>query len=169
VVVTSKQDAIVVNLTVLKKSRRPPQAGDIFVMLPPDGLYLYGRVISTDAKAGFGMPGCNLIYVYKARYKEKRPIPELLPEELLIPPIMTNRLPWTKGYLEFLENRPLTDADRFPQHCFVDNYVHCGRYYDEYCNQLSGPVGSVGEWGLDSYRTIDDQISKALGIPRAPD
>jgi len=156
-----------VNLALLKKSRRLPQAGDIFVMLPPDGLYLYGRVISTDADAGFSMPDNNLIYVYQARSKEKRSPPELLPQELLVPPIMTNNLPWTRGYFEFLENRPLMASDRLPQHSFRDSIR--GRYYDEHCNALPGPVEPVGEWGLHSYRTIDDSISKALGIPLAPD
>jgi hypothetical protein len=34
------------NLAILQKSRRGPYKGDIFVMLPPDNLFLYGRVIS---------------------------------------------------------------------------------------------------------------------------
>ena len=29
-------------------------------------------------------------------------------------------------------------------------------------------IEPVGVWGLDSYRTIDDAISEALGIPLAP-
>jgi hypothetical protein len=155
-----------VNLVVLKRSRRP-QVGDIFAMLPPDGLYLHGRVISIDADAGPSMPGNNLIYVYQVRSKEKRPVPELPPEELLVPPMMTNNLPWTRGYFQFLENRPLIAADRLPQHCFKDSIRE--RYYDEHCNALQRPVEPVGEWGLHSYQTIDDAISKALGIPLAPD
>ena len=73
-------------------------------MLPPDRLYLYGRVIRTDADAGFSLP-CNLIYVYRVRSKDKMEVPHLVLKQLLAPPMMTNKLPWTKGYFEFLEHR----------------------------------------------------------------
>jgi len=82
---------------------------------------------------------------------------------------MTDDLAWKKGYFEFLENRPFTSAIRLSQHCFRDNYVHVGRYYDEYRNQLPGPVEPVGSWGLKTFRGIAKQISKALGIPLPPD
>lgn len=153
------------NLAVLKKNRRRPQVGDIFVTLPADGLFLYGRVIATDVNAG-GFPGANLIYVYRPRSKEINAIPHLLRGQILLPPIMTNNLPWTRGYFQFLENRALVRMDRLPQHCFED--VIRGWYWDEYGNRLLGPIEPVGQWGLHSYRTIDDEISKALGVPLAP-
>ena len=57
-----------------------------------------------------------------------------------------------------------------PVHCFVSNVYRDGpRYFDEFRNQLPGPVPPVGVAGLHSYRTIDDEISRALGIPLAPD
>ena len=37
------------NLEILKRSRKKPQVGDVFAMLPPDGKYLFGRVIRTNA------------------------------------------------------------------------------------------------------------------------
>lgn len=153
------------NLAVLKKGRRRPAAGDVFVMAPSDGLFLYGRVIATDVSAG-GFPDANLIYVYRARSREKNVIPVLLRGQLLVPPMMTNNLPWTRGYLEFLANHPLGTMDRLPQHCFRDTR---GWYFDEYGNRLPGPIEPVGQWGLQSFRTTDDEISKALGIPVAPD
>lgn len=87
------------NLLVLKKSSRRPKSGDVFVTLPPDDLFLYGRVISTEAKIG-AMEGCILIYIYNVRSTTKLPIPQLSPTKLLLPPIMTNRLPWRRGYFE---------------------------------------------------------------------
>ena len=86
--------------------------------------------------------------------------------ELLVPPLLTNRLPWTKGYFEVIENRPIGALDRLPQHCFADL---AGRCFDERSNPLPGPIEPVGVWGLKSFRTIDDEVSKALGLPLAPD
>jgi len=130
----------------------------------PDG-FLYGRVIDTNANA-LGGGGSVLIYIYKARSNVREDIPELHLDQLLIPPLMTNKLPWSRGYFQFLENRPLEDKDRLKQHCFVNTE---GWYFDEQRNRLPKAHEPVGQWGLHSFRTIDDEISKALGIPLVPD
>lgn len=70
------------------------------------------------------------------------------------------------GYFQHIENRTLSAMDRLPQHCFKNSY---GLYFDQARNPLVGPVEPVGVFGLHSFRTIDDAISEALGIPLAPD
>jgi hypothetical protein len=132
-----------------------------------DRRYLFGRVISTEAMAGWSMRA-NLIYVYSARSDVKAAPEEsaVRRDRLLIPPLMTNRLPWSRGYFETLTNRPLDEHDVLKQHCFRSSG---GRYYDEALRELPGPTEPCGIWGLASYRTIDDAISEALGIPLAPD
>ena len=153
------------NLISLRKTRTQPKSGDIFVMLPPDGLFLYGRVIAIDAKIG-PMSDCILIYLYRARSERKEAVPALLRAQLLTAPIMTNKIAWSKGYFEPIEWRELSPMDRLQHHCFVDSR---GWYFDEYDNRLPGPIEPVGERGLHSFRTIDDQISKALGIALSAD
>ncbi len=158
------------NLKVLKRSRHKPKAGDIFVMEPPDGLYLFGRVINTEAEIG-PIKNCNLLYIYNIRAENKLPIPELSVKDLLLPPMMTNALGWTRGYFEHLENRSLTKKDVLKQHCFFDDFRKC--YYDEYGNKIRKPIflshKKIDDLGLHSYRTIDDDISTALGIPLSED
>ena len=95
------------------------------------------------------------------------PIPCFIDSKLLVPPMMTNRLPWTKGYFMHLEHRILEKKETLGQHCFLDDIRNC--YRDEYGNKIKKCIEPVGVWGLDSYRTIDDAISEALGIPLAPD
>lgn len=151
------------NLAVLRKSRRRLKPGDVFMMPPPDGKYLYGRVIDTNANP-LGVGGAVMIYVYSVRTEGRAPIPKLSPKRLLLPPIITNRLPWSRGYFEHLEHRPLQPDECLPLHCFRD---FRGRFLDQSGRQLPGPVEPVGEFGLHSFRTIDDEISKALGLPRA--
>src|SRR5713101_7550108 len=87
------------NLRVLKRSRTPPKRGDIFVMQLSDGSYLFGRAILTDAPQEHApMPGANLLYIYNARARTPNPHYAVLrPGRLLIPPVWTNRLAWTKG------------------------------------------------------------------------
>ena len=154
------------NLRVLKKSRHIPQAGDIFVMQLPDTHYLFGRVINTNANP-LGVGEAILIYIYDIQMNTPYPIPCFIDSKLLVPPMMTNRLPWTKGYFMHLEHRILEKKETLGQHCFFDDIRNC--YRDEYGNKIKKCIEPVGVWGLDSYRTIDDAISEALGIPLAPD
>lgn len=151
------------NLSVLTKTRRPPEVEDVFAMHLPDHGYLYGRVVSVEANP-LGVGGGVLIYIYGARSQDKEAVPDLRLTQLLVPPVITNNLPWMKGYFEFVEKRPLVPEDRLQQHCFQDVR---GWYFDERGRRLSRPFQPVGQWGLHSYRTIDDEIAKALGIPLA--
>lgn len=147
------------NLQVLKRSRRQPEVGDVFVALPPDGLYLFGRVIRTDA---LGPMEALLIYVYDFRSPAKRVPEQLSPESLLIRPAFTNALAWKHGRFETVENVPLSREDVLEQHCFYA----AGRYYDEDGQTLAEPTEPCGVGGVASYRMLDDRISDALNIAR---
>ena len=161
-------ESVDTNLRVLKPSRKAPRAGDVFAMQLPDGRFMFGRVVSTEAMAGPSMPGAILIYIYRACFDSMEPDrSEFLPDRLLVPPMMTNRLPWSKGYFETVAHWPLDEpGDVLAQHCFLS--ASRGRYFDEAGNELRGPVEPVGDYGLHSFRTIDDAVSDALGIDRVP-
>lgn len=90
-------------------------------------------------------------------------IPLLDFKNLLVPPMATNQIPWSKGYFEHLENRPLKDREILGQHYFKSHAR--GKVFDEYGCEVLNPCGPVGEFGLQSYRTIDDKISEALEYP----
>jgi Immunity protein 26 len=162
------------NLQVLKRSNRPPVGGDVFFMQLPNGLYLFGRVIFADVpQSRAPMPGANLIYVYDVQSPMQQPdYAELLPNKLLIPPLWTNKLPWTKGYFQHVENRPLGDFELLRRHCFRRAPVgpnSSPKFVDESGVELAERIEPCGEWGLVSYRWIDDHLSDALGMRRVPD
>ena len=140
-------------------------AGDIFVyqMEACPNRYYFGRVIRTDAAIG-GFKDTILIYLYKQFSEDKNLVPELICMDLLVPPIATNALPWTKGYFEVVSASVLDIKDVLSEHCFKD---FRGKFFDENGNHLKEAVAPVGEYGLHSYRTIDDEVSIAFGIPIA--
>jgi hypothetical protein len=161
------------NLRMLEPSRKPPRPGDIFVVLPPDGLYLFGRVIATDAEVGTGS-GLLLLYFFNVRSPTPvEPDPELLtPGHLLMPPEITNAMGWRHGYFKTIAHRELKPSEVLPVHCFRDpdaSGMFGGGYYDEHNRKLKMPHRPVGMHAVGSYRTIDDGLSQALGIPLAPD
>lgn len=156
------------NMRVLRLSRPKLRDGDVFVLSPGDGPFLFGRVIDADLpRTRAPMPESNLIYVY--RYRSDKPAPdrsEMVPDALLIPPVYINRMPWTKGYFQNIDHWPLSDADLLDQHCFWSGVWE--KYVDEKFNELPAKVDPCGHWALDSYRTFDDTVSEALEIPPAP-
>lgn len=154
------------NMKALAKSRKKIRRGDIFAFQIEGLPFMFGRVIDTEAKIG-PMINCILIYIYNAKSDHKHKIPELDKSKLLVPPIITNTLPWRRGYFENIAFREIEDHDVLLVHCFVDSMFH--RYYDEKNNRLPIKYEPCGDYGLDSYRTIDDEVSEALGVTLSED
>ncbi|WP_431843961.1 immunity 26/phosphotriesterase HocA family protein [Calidifontibacter indicus] len=158
------------NIQIIKPSRKKPQGGDIFAIRLPDGSHLFGRVIDADIKDPMRapMPGAYLIYVYAERSASMEPdLSALTTDRLLLPPVFINKMPWTKGYFATVHHVAVESTDRLARHCFWS----AGReiYVDENRRPLPHEVQPCGDWGLSSYRWLDDHISDALGIPRVPE
>ncbi|MGA8789008.1 MAG: Imm26 family immunity protein [Paenarthrobacter sp.] len=164
----NKMSQMQTNMRILKPSRKKNKAGSVFVLQMPDGWFSFGRLVNTDVNAGMG-PGAQLIYVFKFRskFKDLPERAELRSDQLLLSPIMTNRLPWSRGYFETIAEIPFEEGEILKQHCFRDSVFD--RYRDEQGNELPESVEPVGRYGLHSFRTIDDAISKALDIPLIPE
>lgn len=157
-----------INIRRLRKSGRKPTAGDMFAIGLPKDDYIFGRVIDGPLpREQAPMPGAYLVYVYRYRAKSPEPeVTELRPENLLVPPVYINQLGWTKGYFLPIRSEQVRPQDRLPRHCFRRS---TGEYFDEAKRRLPAPIEPCGEWGLGNHRTLDDQISAALGIPSAPE
>lgn len=154
------------NLRVLRPSRTKLAPGDLFVLSPAPRLFLFGRVIAIDAVAG-PITGLNLIYIYDVRRASPEPVPvgDLSRGGLLLPPLMTNRLPWSRGYFDAVAREELQPGDVRAVHCFR---TWNGNYVDEKGITLPSPIPPVGDCGVHSFRTIDDMVSDSLQMQRAP-
>ena len=157
------------NLEVLKKTHKRPKVGDVFLFKPTNKPFYFGRVIETSADASLGPIG-NLLYLYNSCSEKKDSIPNLLRENLLIPPLITNKLPWSMGYFETVANRPLLETEKFQRHYFKSKnpYLNGKDYfYDEFSAEIPGSkVGSpLGKYGQIGIISISVDVSRALNIP----
>ena len=152
-------------LQIQQPSRKLPKAGDVFRMHLITGQYLFGRVITTEACL-WDVPRLLLLYVYNYLNDDGQ-VPEILrKEDLLLPPKITNRQGWLKGYFETVLQRPLGAGDSYERHC-LEEVMRNGTslYYDEYDNPLSERLEPRGLRAVDGYTSIDNDIADALGIP----
>ncbi|MES2950510.1 MAG: Imm26 family immunity protein [Pseudomonadota bacterium] len=151
------------NFRVLKRTRRRPEAGDIFAfqLEPLPDNYHFGRVVATDTTLG-NCDAVVLIYIYRATSTNKATIPVLSPSDLLVPPIGTNNLAWTRGYFEVVASVTNGPDDLLQQHCFLDP-VH--GFVDAYGRRLPTAFEPVGFYGLSGLGSIDIKVSEALGLP----
>lgn len=156
------------NMHILKQSRKRLRPGDVFVYKLEGRDFGYGRVIRTDCLFG-GSRDTILLYIYNAFSPVKERIPEFSKDTLLVTPQLTNRLPWSHGYFETIENRPLGPDDVLKVHCFSTDIYIRRRYFDQDGKRLRRRREPCGSYGLSSYRGLDVKISLALGIQPNPD
>lgn len=148
-------------------TRKKPKVGDVFVMRPPDGGgLLWGRVIRTDAEAGFGLRNVNLLYIYDTRTDGASDVPweSMTTDRWLVVPQLTNNTPWLRGVVQTVANRELGADEALEQHVFWHPYRKVG--INERGEEVIN-VEPLGEQGLGNYRTMDDAIAEALGIELA--
>jgi hypothetical protein len=166
-----------VNLVAGPGSRKAVRPGDVFALHLVDGRRLFGRVVAADLpRERAPMPGANLVYIYDTVVPagsdpagsdaagSDAAVPALRPDSLLIPPLFTNRLPWSKGFFRPVAHHDLADGDVLARHCFR---TADGRHVDETGAPAAHRSEPCGTWGLAAYLTLDREIGRALGLPVA--
>ena len=134
----------------------------------PNGNYLHGLVVRANVSPPQApMPGANLIYIFEHQSESARPDPAVLkPSGLLLPPIWTNALAWSRGYFMNVDFIDVSPSRLLPKHCFWR--ASAKRYVDDGGEGIGDRIEPCGQWELVSYRWIDDQVSDAVGIARVP-
>ena len=132
--------------------------GDIFAIEIRSRGWLSGRVIRNDANA-FAIDKLFLVYIYKVVYSSVNMVLSQPPGELLIPPLLAARAPWSYGLFQPCGSRPLVDSEVLGRHCFYSTVYET--HYDEFSNEVrkSKPTGSFGVHG---DKSIEEDIVEAL-------
>jgi hypothetical protein len=123
----------------------------VFEVKRAGGPPVVGRVVSTSAVVG-PTHGCLLVYLFREGAAKT---------DLLLPPIVTTRAPWARGYFVFVRSAPLLPGDYFERHVFRDDR---GRLYDEEGRPLEAakPGEPVGEWRLFDVDGIEAALAAEL-------
>ena len=105
-----------VHAKFLGGSRKVPKPGDLFITVLPQVGTIFGRVIRDDVP--FHMAAMWLLYFYDHIGKDETDRPPLAPPQLLVPPSITNRLGWVRGYYKTIDHIPLEPDQQLRIHSF---------------------------------------------------
>jgi hypothetical protein len=159
------------NLAFLKKSRKKPEVGDVFVfqlIFEPEQ-YRFGMIASMTAWLG-AFKDTTLVYIYDHLGNNKDDYPDFSEKKILLPPQAINHLGWSSGFFETVGHMDLETHPeyKFPQHHFA-SFVRPGVFYDEFNEQVLNPIEPIGVHGLGNHRTIEDKVCHKLGYPLSKD
>jgi hypothetical protein len=155
-----------INLELLGTSSKRIMTGDVFVLRPKGHLLYYGIVANTNATM---FSAKEIIHVQIFDYKSDviQEIPDSLNKyPLLIPPILTNKLGWKKGYFKIIGNVSINNFMSVKEAAF---FYYNGEIFNDNSQQLPKPysIETTGSFSITSYLNIDNLISLRLGIPLA--
>jgi len=152
------------NMIVQTPYKKKLRVGDIFILKYPSELFLFGRIMKLDADIG-GFPNCIKVHIYNLQCKSADLPDGLINNPLLIAPVFLNRLGFSRGYMPIVANVEVEPHHNNDGACYIDVFPK-KRYVNE-LGEDTEKTDSVGAWGLSNYRTLDDDISIAIGIPEA--
>lgn len=149
------------DLIAMKKSRKTPCEGDVFVLQPIENVFYYGKVIKTNliSKDSF-VNGMTLIYIYNCFSNDKNLPADLDEKDFLIPPIVVNHNPWWKGYFETIGNMGVTECDRNRDFAFWDLLTK--KFVDFSGNEVDRQPECWSVFGLGSYGLVGKEVQKAI-------
>jgi len=139
---------------------RTPEGGDIFALKLQGTPFLFGRAIRPDVGSA---DRAALVYIYRNRRSEKRRIPNLRKDRLLLPPLLVDYRAWEEGYFETLKTVPLAPDDVRECHSFYRWTM------EDFRDEDGKKVRNVSredsdDYGVNHYLGVDMKISRYSGL-----
>lgn len=151
-------------LVVLKRSRKRPQVGDVFVWQLEGEPYRFGRVVRTGIPMGGFREPLILVYLYKIPSHEPAPVPPLALDDLVVPPMLVHTDSWSyDGVFMTVGHQELREQDMLPQHCFADPTSVFAPYVDESGHRLKKKVEPCGLYAVPAVDGIAYDFARGLG------
>lgn len=149
------------DLVEIKKSRKRPKEGDIFVVKHKSGLYFYGKVIKTNIVSEWSfINGTKLIYIYKNPTKTIEMPKKLDCNQLLTAPLIVDSTGWTRGFLLNIGREEVTNEELSLNYGFFVDMKH--NYIDEKGEILHIKPNIYTDFSVSTYMGIAYEITKAL-------
>ena len=153
-------------LRVIKRSRKKPQEGDVFLLSPREGVYFYGRVLKANIdniQNDTFISGQYSILLFKNKTKTPD-ISSYAPDynELLLKPCIVSSGYWTRGFFFTIANDPINAQGKGLDYGFYS--IGKGKYMNESGHELDRQPAILGTYGISTLTGIARQIEQELII-----
>lgn len=153
-----KMDIKDYQLKVIKRTRKYPNKGDVFLVEPKEGLYFYGLVVNNHVN---NIQGEDLLVIMIFRNRangltDKSFKPDY--NNLLIRPCMVGKEYWTRGYFHTIDNIEYDKSD------YGFYSISKNKFFNEYEEELYKEPKLLGLWGVSTILGIAVKIQDELII-----
>lgn len=148
-------------LKVIKRTRKYPNKGDVFLVEPQEGIYFYGLVINNHVN---NIQGDDLLVIMIFRNRANgltNKSFELDYNNLLIEPCMVGKEYWTRGYFYTIDNIEYEKSD------YGFYSISKNKFFNEYEEELYKEPKLLGVWGVSTIFGIAIKIQEELIIDKS--
>ena len=154
-------------LIKLKRDRKPVEVsvGDVFWVSNKEGLYFYGKIVrsvNTNHPQFNWSKICFVVFIFKCITKEKN-LDNYSPNynDCVCGPAIFDVSYWEKGYLEIIENIPLTKEEKKLDIGFFDSssknagtFVNSKGKIMRHCPKFYDVLGFKTSWGISHKLSV---------------
>lgn len=147
-------------LLEMKKSKKQPKEGDVFVLNPRKEVFCFGKVIMTNivSRDSF-VNGMNLIFIYDY-FSPDENIPDNIESyNILLVEVVNNQL-WLKGFAKNIAYSEVTENEINVDYAFWDMLKN--EYVDLKGDSVDYIPKIKGTYGLGSYGIVGKEIQKVI-------
>jgi hypothetical protein len=153
-------------LKVIKRTRKYPEKGDVFVYSPRENVFFYGIVIDDNAGNLLGEHHFYVVALFKDKNHSLKEINFAPKEEnILCPPMIVSRLYWTKGFfynVDSIEKLPIEIDYGFYDVIGKKGYVDKNENCLNYVPKLVKAFGICSDVGVAINVNVELIINKEL-------
>lgn len=151
-------------LRVIKKLKKEPMDGDVFVLSPRDNVYFYGKVLKANiqhiSKDVF-IHGKNLVFIFKTKSREIDMVNYRSDySNLLIDPAIVDSSYWSKGYFYTIGNEEVKDFEKNLDYGFYK--LVQDKFYKENGVEMERQPLLFGTYGIATISGIASRVEKEL-------
>ncbi len=151
-------------LRVIKRIKKGPIEGDVFILSPREGIYFYGKVLKANIQhisKDIFINGKNLIFVFKNKSREIS-IENYNSDynNLLIEPAIVDKSYWSRGYFYTISNEKVTDFERNLDYGFYS--IGKQIYYKENGDVIDHEPILLGTNGIATIFGIASEVEREL-------
>lgn len=162
-----KKNSMTDELLPIKRSRKAVQTGDVFVIQPKEGLYIYGKVLNANIEQPLDehkqFEGSHVIVISRIKSDKIEMLNKDIDySKLLTKPQIVIKGCWTQGYFYTVGNQPLNDLEENLDYGFFDTVRL--KYRKETGEVLNYRPKLLGTYALGSFGAVAYDVKTELII-----